>query len=97
VLSAFVWVMMGIAIWHAAVLAPDRFYGGIIGAFIAAVAGAMVTGYLLPAPGFPPHNPPGVGEALWPVPGSLIALVASYWYGAWRERAETVGETPSRR
>jgi uncharacterized membrane protein YeaQ/YmgE (transglycosylase-associated protein family) len=98
VLSAFVWVMMGIAIWHAAVLAPDRFYGGIIGAFVAAVAGAMVAGYLLPAPGFPAANPPGLGEALWPIPGSLIALVASYSYGARLERAEADGhaDAPSR-
>jgi uncharacterized membrane protein YeaQ/YmgE (transglycosylase-associated protein family) len=88
VLSAFVWVMMGIAIWHAAVLAPDRFYGGIIGAFLAAVTGAVIAGFLLPAPGLPARNPPGLGEALWPIPGSLIALVASYRYGAWRERVE---------
>jgi uncharacterized membrane protein YeaQ/YmgE (transglycosylase-associated protein family) len=85
-LSAFVWVMMGIAIWHAAVLLPDRFYGGIIGAFLAAVAGASVTGFLLPAPGVPDHNPPGLSEALWPIPGSLMALAAAYAYGSYRER-----------
>lgn len=43
--------MIGIALWHLAVLAPDRFVGGIIGAFIVATAGALVTGYLLPTPG----------------------------------------------
>ncbi len=85
-MSIFVWVMIGVAIWHLSVLVPDRFFGGIIGAFIAAVAGALVSGYLLPAPGIPPHNPPGLTEALWPIPGSVAALVGTYVYGLHRER-----------
>ena len=90
-MSVFVWIMIGIAIWHACVLVPDRFYGGIIGAFIAAVAGAMAFGYLLPAPGVPPHNPPGLSEALWPIPGALIALTALYRYGVYREERDEEG------
>jgi uncharacterized membrane protein YeaQ/YmgE (transglycosylase-associated protein family) len=86
--SIFVWLMMGIAVWHAAVLLPDRFYGGIIGAFIAAVAGACAAGYLLPVPGLPDRNPPGLSEALWPIPGSMVALAAAYAYGAYRERLD---------
>jgi len=82
--------MMGIAFWHFAVLVPDRFWGGIIGAFLAAVAGALASGYLLPAPGVPADNPPGVGEALWAIPGSIAALAASYVYGARRDRAEGI-------
>jgi hypothetical protein len=68
------------------VLAPDKFYGGIIGAFLAALCGALVTGYLLPVPGVPRANPPGVQEAVWPVPGAVSALVLAYVYGVWRER-----------
>jgi uncharacterized membrane protein YeaQ/YmgE (transglycosylase-associated protein family) len=87
--SVFVWVMIGIATWHACALVPDRFYGGIIGAFIAAVTGAMAFGYLFPSPGVPPHNPPGLEAALWPMPGAIIALAALYRYGVYREeRAE---------
>jgi hypothetical protein len=37
-LSVFVWAMIGIAFWHFSVLVPDRFWGGIIGAFLAALA-----------------------------------------------------------
>jgi hypothetical protein len=62
-MSVVVWVMMGIAFWHFAVLVPDRFWGGIVGAFLAAVAGALLTGFLLPFPGIPNTNPPGLGEA----------------------------------
>jgi uncharacterized membrane protein YeaQ/YmgE (transglycosylase-associated protein family) len=82
-----VWAMIGIALWHLAVLVPDRFVGGIIGAFLAATAGALVTGYLLPTPGVPAANPPGVMQAVWALPGSLGALVVSYLWGARRERS----------
>ena len=84
-MSVFVWVMIGIAVWHGTVLLPDRFYGGLVGAFLAAVTGALVSGYLLPAPGIPPHNPPGIEEALWPIPGTLTALLILYRYGVWKE------------
>jgi uncharacterized membrane protein YeaQ/YmgE (transglycosylase-associated protein family) len=83
-MSVVVWVMVGIAIWHFTVLVPDRFAGGIVGAFLVSVAGAAVGGYLLPSPGIPAANPPGIQEALWPIPGTLLALGAAYAYGAWR-------------
>jgi hypothetical protein len=85
-MSVLIWAMVGIALWHFAVLVPDRFWGGIIGAFLAALFGAVMSGYALPAPGISLANPPGVGEAVWAIPGSLAALGASYWYGARRER-----------
>lgn len=87
-MSVFVWVMMGIAIWHGCALIPDRFYGGLIGAFLAAVVGAVASGYLLPVPGIPPHNPPGLAQALWPLPGCLLALALLYGYGVRVERRE---------
>jgi hypothetical protein len=85
-MSVIVWAMVGIALWHFAVLVPDRFWGGIIGAFLAAVAGALAGGYALPSPGIPADNPPGVQEALWAVPGAALALCASWIYGDRRER-----------
>jgi hypothetical protein len=88
-MSILIWSMVGIALWHFAVLVPDRFAGGIIGAFLAALGGALITGFLLPTPGLPTANPPGIAEALWPIPGSLAALVASYLYG---DRTATDGQ-----
>jgi hypothetical protein len=84
-MSVLVWAMVGIALWHFTILVPDKFHGGIVGAFLAAFGGALVTGFLLPTPGVPLDNPPGVGEALWPIPGALLALGLSYAYGARRE------------
>ncbi len=80
-MSILIWAMVGIAFWHFASLVPDRFLGGIIGAFLAALGGALVTGFLLPTPGIPTDNPPGLAEALWPIPGSVLGLIASYVYG----------------
>ena len=88
-MSVFVWVMMGVALWHLSVLVPDHFYGGIIGALLAAVAGAFASGYLLPVPGIPADNPPGVTAAVWPIPGSIVALVGTYLYAVRRERLQT--------
>jgi hypothetical protein len=85
-LSVAVWAMIGIAFWHLAVLVPDRFWGGIVGAFVVAVAGALLSGYLLPAPGVPMENPPGLGEALSAIPGAVAALAVSYVYGARQDK-----------
>jgi uncharacterized membrane protein YeaQ/YmgE (transglycosylase-associated protein family) len=84
-MSVLVWAMVGLAFWHLAVLVPDKFTGGIIGAFLAALAGALISGYLLPAPGIPASNPPGFAEGLWPIPGAVVALVALYLHGARQE------------
>ena len=53
-MSVLVWVLIGVALWHFTVLLPDRFHGGIIGAFLYAVGGAVLTGWALPEPGLPP-------------------------------------------
>ena len=86
-LSILVWAMIGMALWHFAALALHRFWGGIVGAFLAAVAGALASGFLLPGPGIPLDNPPGVAEAVWAIPGSIVALAASYLYGERKDRA----------
>jgi hypothetical protein len=81
-MSVLVWTMMGIAVWHFAVLVPDRFAGGIIGAFLAATGGAIASGYLLPTPGIPSDNPPGIEAAVVALPGGLGAMAVSYLYGS---------------
>jgi hypothetical protein len=89
-MSIAVWTMMGIAFWHFAVLVPDRFWGGIVGAFLAAIAGALLSGFVLPSPGINTTNPPGVAEAVWAIPGSVAALTASYFHGAHKDRAHGI-------
>jgi len=93
-MSVLVWAMIGIAFWHFAILVPDKFTGGIIGAFLAALGGALATGYLFPTPGIPESNPPGLAEGLWPIPGAILGLVLLYHHGARRERQLAVHAEP---
>ena len=46
-MSLLVWAMMGIAIWHFTIFFPDRFRGGIVGAFLAALFGAVLVGLII--------------------------------------------------
>ena len=41
------WVMMGLAIWHFTIFLPDRFWGGIVGAFLGALIGAVLFGFII--------------------------------------------------
>ena len=43
-MAMLAWIMMGLAIWHFTIFIPDRFWGGIVGAFVGALIGAMVFG-----------------------------------------------------
>ena len=59
-MGALAWVMMGLALWHFTIFLPDRFWGGIVGAFVGAVVGAFLFGFLdqrLHRPGPPRHAP----------------------------------------
>ena len=80
-MSAIVWVMMGIAIWHFMVFVPDHFWGGIVGAFIVATIGAFVFGFLVNGLTVPGKNDTELVQALIAVPGALIALGLSWIYG----------------
>jgi len=83
-LSIFVWSMVGIALWHFTIFVPDKFAGGIVGAFGAAWLGALVSGFLFEGFALPSHNPPGMRHALYALPGSVIGLGLCYGYGARR-------------
>jgi hypothetical protein len=81
-MSMLVWVMMGIAIWHFMVFVPDRFWGGIVGAFIVATIGAALFGFIANGATIPGRNDTELVQALIAVPGALIALGASWLYGS---------------
>jgi hypothetical protein len=78
-----VWICIGTAFWHFAVLVPDRFYGGIIGALLAANAGAIALGLIIAtAAEWPPIvGETGLTDAAIGGLGALIALIASYLIG----------------
>jgi len=77
-----VWLMMGIAVWHFTVFLPDRFRGGIVGAFIAAAVGAVVFGYLVNGLSIPGKDDTGLVQALVAIPGAAIGLAICYFWGS---------------
>ena len=81
-MSMVVWVMMGIAIWHFAVFVPDRFWGGIVGAFLAAIAGAVRLRLpRLRALGPRPERHRD-RAAFVAMPGAVLGLAACWFYGS---------------
>jgi hypothetical protein len=77
-----VWIMMGIAIWHFAVFVPDRFWGGIVGAFVFAIVGAVVIGLALAGGEVDNAH---LQNALEAIPGAIAGLGASFFIGIRRE------------
>jgi uncharacterized membrane protein YeaQ/YmgE (transglycosylase-associated protein family) len=80
-MSMFVWIMMGIAIWHFAVWVPDKFWGGIVGAFVAAIIGAVVVGFILAGFKVIGRHELDISAAFEAVPGAILGLAASWFYG----------------
>jgi hypothetical protein len=80
-MSLLVWVMIGIAIWHFAIFLPDRFWGGIVGAFLFAIAGAVLVALIINGFNVPGQHATHLAQALEAIPGAIAALAACYLYG----------------
>jgi uncharacterized membrane protein len=86
------WVMMGLAIWHYTIFMPDRFWGGIVGAFIGSLFGSIVIGLIISTVKFSEFGVPGekatdIAVVLYAVPGAVIGIALVYLEGMRRERA----------
>ena len=81
------WVMMGLAIWHFTIFLPDRFWGGIVGAFLGALVGAVVFGVIVSGGEIPGRHDTHLLTALDAVPGALLGIAAMYFEGVRRARA----------
>jgi hypothetical protein len=75
------WVMMGLAIWHFTIFLPDRFWGGIVGAFVGALIGAIVCGLIVNGLTIPGQGDTHVLQALEAIPGTLIGIAFVYFEG----------------
>jgi hypothetical protein len=80
-MSLLVWFTMGIALWHFTVFVPDRFWQGIVGAFLGAVTGAIVSGAIAQIASGRSIGDTDVGTALVAVPGTIIGLAVIYVIG----------------
>jgi hypothetical protein len=85
------WVMMGLAIWHFTIWVPDRFWGGIVGAFVGSLIGSIVVGLIIysvkvSAVRVPGEKATDIGVILYAIPGAIVGIVAVYLEGIRRER-----------
>jgi len=83
-MAALVWSMMGIALWHFTVFMPDRFWGGIIGAFLGAWFGAIIIGLAVNGFTVPGQDDTSLVSALEAIPGGIAGIAAVYFLGVRR-------------
>ena len=86
-MALLVWFTMGIALWHFTVFLPERFWQGIVGAFLGATIGAVVFGGIVEI-----ISGKGVGQtdittALIAIPGVAIGLAIVWFIGVRQEQA----------
>jgi uncharacterized membrane protein YeaQ/YmgE (transglycosylase-associated protein family) len=83
-MGVLAWVIMGLAIWHFTIFLPDRFWGGIVGAFLASVIGAVIVGFLLHGLGLPSQSQTHLKTAFEGIPGALLGIGVAYAEGVRR-------------
>jgi ABC-type Fe3+ transport system permease subunit len=85
-MALVVFFIMGIALWHFTVFLPDRFWQGIVGAFLGAVLGSLIFGLIVQEASGKSLGDTDVSTALLAVPGVLIGLGIVYAVGMRSER-----------
>jgi hypothetical protein len=86
-MAILVWFMTGIALWHFTVFLPDRFWQGIVGAFVGAVTGALVSGAVAQIAAGRGVGDTDLGTMFYALPGVAIGLAVVYFVGL---RSESV-------
>jgi hypothetical protein len=85
-MALLVWFTTGIALWHFTVFLPDRFWQGIVGAFLGATSGAMATGAMVQIAAGRTIGDTDIGTALAAVPGTALGLAVVFLIGLRAER-----------
>lgn len=80
-MALLVFFIMGIALWHFTVFLPDRFWQGIVGAFLGAVIGSIVFGLIVQEASGKSLGDTDISTALLAVPGTVIGLAVVYAIG----------------
>ena len=81
------WVMMGLALWHFTIFLPDRFYGGIVGAFVGSLIGAIdrrpadLRDRRFRLRRSRAVRQTTIGVVLYAVPGALLGIAVAYALG----------------
>jgi len=80
------WVMAGLAVWHFTIWLPDWSWGGIIGAFLGALVGAIAFGFVVSGFSIPGQDDTTLLTALEGIPGGILGIAAMMVLGRALER-----------
>ena len=84
-MAMFAWIMMGLALWHFTIFLPDRFWGGIVGAFLGALIGAALFGLIVNGFSIPGESDTHLLQAVEAAPGALLGIALVYAEGIRRK------------
>ena len=94
-MGALAWTMMGLALWHFTIFLPDRCWGGIIGAFLGCIFGAVLFGLVIHGFTVPGREATDLVTTLEAVPGAMLGYAFFFWLGARQEAAQADDELPA--
>ena len=80
-MGALAWTMMGLALWHFTIFLPDRCWGGIIGAFLGCIFGAILFGLAIHGFAVPGKDDTDLVTVLEAVPGAILGWLFFYVLG----------------
>src|ERR1044072_8162468 len=84
-MAILVWFTTGVALWHFTVFLPDRWWAGIVGAFIGASLGAVLTGAIGQIVTGDSIGNTGIETVLFAIPGTALGLALIYSIGVRQE------------
>jgi hypothetical protein len=84
-MAAVVWFTIAVALWHFTIFLPDRFWAGIVGALLGAIAGGMISGAIVQIASGRSIGDTDIATLLVAIPGTLIGIAVVYAIGVRRE------------
>jgi glucose-6-phosphate-specific signal transduction histidine kinase len=87
-MGVLAWTMMGLALWHFTIFIPDHFWGGIVGAFLGSLCGAILFGLAINGFSVPGQVDTTILTSMQAIPGSILGVAFIYWLGLRNESAE---------
>jgi uncharacterized membrane protein YccC len=76
--------MMGLSLWLFTIFLPDRFWGGIVGAYCGALFGSVIVALLINGFTVPGRHDTHLLTALEGIPGAVIGIAFVYFEGVRR-------------
>ncbi len=85
-MALLVYFTVGIALWHFTVFLPERFWQGIVGAFLGSTLGAVIFGGIVEIISGKGVGNTDITTALEAIPGVVIGLAIVWAIGVRQER-----------